>query len=56
MDPSEEEVFDDGEAAQHEEGEGEDGGFDEDELDSALADVQGGGGGQLRAARAACLG
>ncbi len=41
MEQGDDEVYDEGEAAQIEEGEGDDAGFDEDELDSALADVQG---------------
>ncbi len=41
MDHGEEEVYDEGDVAEQGEGEGDEGGFDEDELDSALADVQG---------------
>jgi hypothetical protein len=41
MDHGEEEVYEEGDVAEQGEGEGEEGGFDEDELDSALADVQG---------------
>ena len=41
MDVGEEEVYDEADAAEQGEGEVEEGGFDEDELDSALADVQG---------------
>jgi hypothetical protein len=41
MDQGEEDIYDEGDGVEVAEGEGEEAGFDEDELDSALADAQG---------------
>jgi hypothetical protein len=41
MDQGEEDIYDDGDGVEVAEGDGEEAGFDEDELDSALADAQG---------------